>query len=111
MSLEVIEYQKEVASRKNDQSVTTGVTDSTTQPGRRINVVELITNPNDPSEQDCKDLVDALRCKKCRKNMSGAVVLPCRCYCLCQDCSKGNLPAKCPACASTVKGACRTFLA
>ncbi|XP_067946835.1 putative inhibitor of apoptosis [Watersipora subatra] len=104
------EYKKEAASRKDDQSVTTGVTDSTTQPGRRINVVELITNPNDPSEQECKDLVDALRCKKCRKNMSGAVVLPCGCYCLCQDCSKGNLPAKCPACASSVKGACRTFL-
>ncbi|XP_067946848.1 baculoviral IAP repeat-containing protein 7-B-like [Watersipora subatra] len=104
-------YKKEVARRKDDKSVTNDLTDSTTQPGRRINVVELITNPNDPSEQEAKYLVDALRCKKCRKNISGAVVLPCGCYCLCQDCSKGNLPAKCPACASSVKGACRTFLA
>ncbi|XP_067946846.1 baculoviral IAP repeat-containing protein 7-B-like [Watersipora subatra] len=105
-SIPLEEYQKEVASRKDDQSVTTGVTDLTTQPGRRINVVELITNPNDPSEQDCKDLVDALRCKKCRKNMSGAVVLPCGCYCLCQYCSKGKLPTKCPACGHLVKKAC-----
>ncbi|XP_067946852.1 baculoviral IAP repeat-containing protein 7-B-like isoform X2 [Watersipora subatra] len=105
-----VSFLEELSRSEDDQSVTTGVTDSITQPGR-INVVELITNPNDLSEQECKDLVDALRCKKCRKNMSGAVVLPCGCYCLCQDCSKGNLPAKCPACASSVKGACRTFLA
>jgi len=84
---------------------------SHTKPLRRVNVAEIVANANEPSAQESKDFIDALTCRKCRRNISGAVVLPCGCFCLCQDCSKKNLPKKCPTCGNVVKGACRTFLA
>ena len=45
------------------------VTPSMIKNCRRINVPELISNPNDPTEQECKDLIDAIRCKKCKRKM------------------------------------------
>lgn len=109
-SLEKFKEERSTQQKRETKSDGVEQMDTSTLPSRRINLPELITNPNEPSDKECKDILDAMKCKKCKTRLAGAVVLPCGCFCLCQECSRGNLPTKCPACSNLVKGACRTFL-
>ena len=36
---------------------------------RRVNVAEIVANANEPSIQESKDFIDALTCRKCRRNI------------------------------------------
>ncbi|KAF6040348.1 BIRC7 [Bugula neritina] len=72
-------------------------------------LVGILCDPGEPTNNECDVVIKGLRCKECKKQLAGAIVLPCGCFCLCQECGRGNLPTKCPACSNVVKGACRTF--
>ncbi|XP_067946840.1 baculoviral IAP repeat-containing protein 7-like isoform X2 [Watersipora subatra] len=75
----------------------------------RVNVADLVST-QDLTDEEMKKLVKAVECKKCKSRTAGAALLPCGCFCICQECTRGVLPARCPACDSFVKGACRTYL-
>ena len=36
---------------------------------RRVNVAEIVANANEPSIQESKDFIEALTCRKCRRNI------------------------------------------